>query len=294
MKAMILAAGRGERMRPLTDSTPKPLLLVGGRPLIEYHLQRLAQAGVNEVVINTAYLGDQIQARLGDVFSVSDSDFNKPAIKSADYPTAEHISGQSSESAKLNKNKAYSLSILYSKETEPLETAGAILHALPLLGEAPFLLINGDVWTDYPFESLLSRYSAIGSSEHARNLAHVVLVDNPTHNVTGDFSMVADKRKDIFTEGHHSMLGKVYLSEKHDGTEAYTFSGLSVINPKLLTAYTNKREKFSLAEILHFGASRQQISAEFFNGQWRDIGTIERLQALDDDLKKEQKVDELS
>jgi MurNAc alpha-1-phosphate uridylyltransferase len=271
LKAMILAAGRGERMRPLTNNTPKPLLLAGGRALIEYHLQRLALAGVKEVVINTAYLGDQIQEHLGSVFTVLDSNFDK-----------------------LDTNKACSLSILYSEETEPLETAGGILHALPLLGEAPFLLINGDVWTDYPFESLLSRYSAIGSSEHARNLAHVVLVDNPTHNVTGDFSMVADKRKDIFTEGHHSMLGKVYLSEKHDGTEAYTFSGLSVINPKLLTAYPNKREKFSLAEILHFGASRQQISAEFFNGQWRDIGTIERLQALDDDLKKEQKVDELS
>lgn len=289
MKAMILAAGRGERMRPLTDSTPKPLLLVGGRPLIEYHLQRLAQAGVNEVVINTAYLGDQIQARLGDVFSVSDSDFNKPTIKSADYPPAGHISGQSSEGAKLNKNKAYSLSILYSKEIEPLETAGAILHALPLLGEAPFLLINGDVWTDYPFESLLNHYTAIGTSEHLQSLAHVVLVDNPEHNVTGDFSMVAENSEDTFTEGLNQVLGKACLSEKHENTKTYTFSGISVINPKLVTAYPDKREKFPLAEILHFGVSRQQISAEVYTGQWRDIGTIERLQALDDDLNKEQK-----
>ena len=289
MKAMILAAGRGERMRPLTDSTPKPLLLVGGRPLIEYHLQRLAQAGVNEVVINTAYLGDQIQARLGDVFSVSDSDFNKPAIKSADYPTAEHISGQSSESAKLNKNKAYSLSILYSKETEPLETAGAILHALPLLGEAPFLLINGDVWTDYPFESLLNHYTAIGASEHLQSLAHVVLVDNPEHNVTGDFSMVAENSEDTFTEGLNQVLSKACLSEKQENTKTFTFSGISVINPKFVTEYPDKREKFPLAEILHFGVSRQQISAEIYSGQWRDIGTIKRLQALEDELNREQK-----
>ncbi len=249
MKAMILAAGRGERMRPLTDSTPKPLLLVGGRPLIEYHLQRLAQAGVNEVVINTAYLGDQIQARLGDVFSVSDSDFNKPAIKSADYLTAEHISGQSSQSEKLNKNKAYRLSILYSKETEPLETAGAILHALPLLGEAPFLLINSDVWTDYPFELLLSHYSAIGTSEHLQCLAHVVLVSNPKHNVTGDFSMVAENNEDTFTKGLNHELSKACLSEKQENTKTFTFSGISVINPKLVTAYPDKREKFPLAEI---------------------------------------------
>jgi MurNAc alpha-1-phosphate uridylyltransferase len=289
LKAMILAAGRGERMRPLTDSTPKPLLLVGGRPLIEYHLQRLAQAGVNEVVINTAYLGDQIQERLGDVFSVSDSDFNKPAIKSADYPTAEHISGQSSQGAKLNKNKAYSLSILYSKETEPLETAGAILHALPLLGEAPFLLINGDVWTDYPFESLLNHYTAIGTSVHLQSLAHVVLVDNPEHNVTGDFSMVAENSEDNFTEGLNQVLSKACLSEKQENTKTFTFSGISVINPELVTAYPDKREKFPLAEILHFGVSQQQISAEVYTGQWRDIGTIERLQALDDDLNKEQK-----
>jgi MurNAc alpha-1-phosphate uridylyltransferase len=285
LKAMILAAGRGERMRPLTDSTPKPLLLVGGRPLIEYHLQRLAQAGVKEVIINTSYLGDQIQARLGDVFSVSNSDFNK----SADYPTAEQISGQCSQGAKLNKNKAYSLSILYSKETEPLETAGAILHALPLLGEAPFLLINGDVWTDYPFESLLKHHTAIGTSEHLQSLAHVVLVDNPEHNVTGDFSMVAENNEDTFTEGLNRVLANTSLSEKHNDTKTYTFSGISVINPKLVTAYPDKREKFALAEILHFGVSRQQISAEVYTGQWRDIGTMERLQALDDDLNREQK-----
>jgi MurNAc alpha-1-phosphate uridylyltransferase len=289
LKAMILAAGRGERMRPLTDSTPKPLLLVGGRPLIEYHLQRLAQAGVNEVVINTAYLGDQIQARLGDVFNVSDSDFNMPTIRSVDYPTADHISAYAIDTSKPDQNKANCLSILYSSEPEPLETAGAILHALPLLGEAPFLLINGDVWTDYPFESLLSHYSAIGTARHSQHLAHVVLVDNPEHNVTGDFSMVADNGEDTFTEGSNQVWVNAYLSEKHDNAKAHTFSGISVINPKLVTAYPDKREKFPLAEILHFGVSRQQISAEIYTGQWRDIGTIERLQALDDDLNREQK-----
>jgi MurNAc alpha-1-phosphate uridylyltransferase len=265
---MILAAGRGERMRPLTDNTPKPLLMVGGRPLIEYHLLRLARAGVSQVVINTAYLGDQIQARLGNVFLAPNTDAHK-----------------------TDENKAHSLSILYSNETEPLETAGAILHALPLLGEAPFLLINGDIWTDYCFKSLLSHYSASGSSENSQILAHVVLVDNPQHNPAGDFSMRVDSG-DYFLGESPSLgesLNKAWLCEKHGTAKAYTFSGISVINPKLATAYPNKREKFALAELLHFGASRQQISAEFYTGQWQDIGTVERLQALDDDLNREQK-----
>jgi MurNAc alpha-1-phosphate uridylyltransferase len=271
---MILAAGRGSRMRPLTDHRPKPLLLVGGRPLIEYHLQRLAYAGVNEVVINISYLGDQIQECLGDLFKVPDID--------------------SCENGRRNRpkgNKQYSLSIIYSKEPEPLETAGAILHALPLLGDEPFLLINGDVWTDYPFESLLTHYSSIGSSGHSQSLAHVVLVDNPEHNVTGDFSMATQRRVDeSFEEGFDESAGQFYLTEKQEKTNAYTFSGISVINPKLLHVYPDKREKFPLAEILHFGVSRQQISAEVYSGQWQDIGTVERLQALDDDLNSQHKI----
>lgn len=257
MKAMILAAGRGERMRPLTDHTPKPLLLVGGRPLIEYHLHRLALAGVSEVVINTAHLGDQIQERLGDVFNVSDTELIK------------------------RDNKEYSLSITYSKELAALETAGAILHALPLLGDEPFLLINGDVWTDYPYQSLLSRFSSIATSVNSQSLSHVVLVKNPEHNVSGDFSISAEKSVD-------KSLAEAFLNEKHESANAYTFSGISVINPKLLMAYPDKREKFPLLEILHFGISRQQITAEVYRGQWRDIGTIERLQSLDDDLKSQQ------
>lgn len=265
---MILAAGRGSRMRPLTDHTPKPLLLVGGRPLIEYHLQRLAYAGVNEVIINIAYLGDQIQACLGDVFNASDLDLNQRDNGLKNRP---------------EDDKQYSLSITYSKEPELLETAGAILHALPLLGDEPFLLINGDVWTDYPFKSLLTHYSTIGTSDHSQSFAHVVLVDNPEHNVTGDFSIAAETCVD-------ESFGQAYLKEKIEKTKTYTFSGISVINPKLLHAYPDKREKFPLAEILHFGVSRQQISAEVYSGQWRDIGTVERLQALDDDLNSQHKI----
>ena len=145
MKAMILAAGRGERMRPLTDSTPKPLLRVGGKALIEYHLEKLAAAGIRDVVINISYLGERIREILGD-------------------------------------GSRWHLSIQYSIEPEPLETAGAILQALPLLGEQPFVLINGDVWTDYAIEKLKD-YPLQSSC------GHLVLVNNPSHHPEGDFSV---------------------------------------------------------------------------------------------------------
>jgi MurNAc alpha-1-phosphate uridylyltransferase len=282
---MILAAGRGERMRPLTDSTPKPLLLVGGRPLIEYHLLRLAHAGIKDVVINTSYLGYKIQAHLGNSFSISDVDFVKRA-----------------KQAKINLDvahkeiaKEYSLSIAYSEEPEPLETAGAIVRALGLLGEEPFLLINGDVWTDYPFKSLIDHYSNVGDSDSADDfnnnpsqvLAHLVLVNNPQHNVAGDFSIADEDGDELLSDGLRESSVMAYLTEKHINTKAYTFSGISVINPKFVSEYPQKREKFPLAEIFHFGISRKQISAELYVGQWQDIGTIERLQALDGDLNRE-------
>ena len=146
MKAMILAAGFGERLRPLTEKTPKPLLKVGVKPLIQYHIERLASAGVRELVINTSWLGDQIESFLGD-------------------------------------GSRFGVSIAWSREAEPLDTGGGIRRALPLLGSDPFLVINGDVWTNYPLDSLVER-------EWADEIeAHLVLVPNPTHNPEGDFTL---------------------------------------------------------------------------------------------------------
>jgi len=241
---MILAAGRGERMQPLTNTTPKPLLKVGGRPLIEYHLQRLAQAGVKEVVINIAYLGEQIREYLGDSFEV---DKQSPR-----------------------------LSIRYSEEPEPLETAGAILHALPLLGGKPFLLVNGDIWTDYPFETLLAHYSCGEPNHQAQGLAHVVLVQNPEHNPSGDFSL-----------GDAASINGGYPLLAESSEDNYTFSGISVMSAKLLMEYPHKQDKFPLAEVLHFGIKHKHISAEVYAGEWRDIGTVERLESLDNHLKND-------
>ena len=160
MKAMILAAGRGERLRPLTDSTPKPLLEVRGKPLIVYHLEALHKAGFNEIVINLSWLGDHIRTRLGN-------------------------------------GSEFGVSIEYSEEAAALETAGGILQALPLLGER-FVVVNGDVFTDYDFVALKS----------ADHLAHLVLVDNPQHNHSGDFSL------------QRTIVG-------NDGSPRHTFSGIA-------------------------------------------------------------------
>jgi len=151
MKAMILAAGYGERLRPLTDETPKPLLHIGNKPLIQYHVERLVEAGVREIVINTSWLGEQIESFLGD-------------------------------------GSRFGVSIAWSRETEPLETGGGIRRALPLLGNQPFIVINGDVWTDYPLQSLVEQ----SWSEDMD--AHLVLVPNPLHHTGGDFSLNADHR----------------------------------------------------------------------------------------------------
>jgi len=225
MKAMILAAGRGERMRPLTDSTPKPLLSVGGKPLIEYHILGLKQAGFSELVINIAYLGEQIRDYLGD-------------------------------------GSRWGVSIDYSVEPEPLETAGAILNAMPLLGEeAPFLLVNGDIWTNYSFGELLGHH--LGEN----TLAHLVLVDNPEHHPVGDFSI------------NDSGL----LVERTEN--ALTYSGMAIINPVLVTQYPECRTKFPLGEVFRYGIAQKSITAEYFNGQWQDIGTKKRLEQLDHQLR---------
>lgn len=221
MKAMILAAGRGERMRPLTDTTPKPLLEAGGQRLIEYHLHRLAGAGVEDVVINVAWLGQQVIDTLGS-------------------------------------GDRYGLDIHYSNEGEALETGGGIHRALPLLGDAPFLVVNGDIWTDYPFEQLVSL--------DLEGLAHLVLVENPQHNPEGDFAIQ-----------HHRLVSDAQM-------EKFTFSGIGVYAP----AFFNESEdgKYPLAPMIRRYIEHAQVSGEVYRGEWWDIGTPERLAELDAWLKK--------
>lgn len=224
MKAMILAAGLGKRMRPLTDTLPKPLLPVGGKALMMYHIERLQELGVCEFIINTAYLGEKIEAALGDGF-------------------------------------AQGISIQYSREDEPLDTGGALLQALPLLGDEPFLLVNGDVWTDYPFEHLLDFHLPEDC------LGHLVLVPNPRHNRRGDFAL------------HDGCL--LHNTEVDQG---FTFSGISLLRPQLISSYSERRQMFPLREAFAEGIALNQLSGELYEGQWWDIGTPERLQALDEEL----------
>lgn len=212
MKAMILAAGKGERMRPLTLHTPKPLVPVAGVPLIEYHLRALAGAGVTEVVINHAWLGQQIEDHLGD-------------------------------------GGRWGVKISYSPEGEPLETGGGIFKALPLLGESPFLLVNGDIWTDYDFARLLGPLEG---------LAHLVLVDNPGHHGRGDFCL---------NDGQVADAGEL--------DDTLTFSGISVLHPALFDGC--QPGAFKLAPLLRQALAQGQVSGEHHQGHWIDVGTLERL-----------------
>ncbi|WP_449430132.1 N-acetylmuramate alpha-1-phosphate uridylyltransferase MurU [Pseudomonas putida] len=212
MKAMILAAGKGERMRPLTLHTPKPLLPVAGQPLIEYHLRALAAAGVSEVVINHAWLGQQIEDHLGD-------------------------------------GSRFGLRIRYSPEGEPLETGGGIFKALGLLGAEPFLLINGDVWSDYDFARL--------RAPQAR-LAHLVLVDNPGHHGRGDFRLLGEQ-----------------VVDGDDAPGTLTFSGISVLDPALFAGC--QAGAFKLAPLLRQAMAHGKVSGEYYRGHWVDVGTLERL-----------------
>jgi MurNAc alpha-1-phosphate uridylyltransferase len=216
MKAMILAAGRGERMRPLTDHTPKPLLKVAGKALIEHTLGQLVEVGFTEIVINHAHLGGQIEAALGD-------------------------------------GKRYGARIRYSSEGEQaLETAGGIANALPLLGSEPFLVVNGDIATDFPFGRL---------RDVPVELAHLVLVDNPSHHPNGDFGL---------DEG-----GKVV----EDGQKRFTFSGIGIYHPVLFADLSPGVSK--LGPLLRRAISQQRVSGQKYGGFWMDVGTPERLQTLD-------------
>ncbi|MEW7977553.1 MAG: N-acetylmuramate alpha-1-phosphate uridylyltransferase MurU [Candidatus Sedimenticola endophacoides] len=215
-RAMILAAGRGERMRPLTDHTPKPLLPVGGRPLILHHIEKLVAAGIPRLVINHAHLGRQIVEYLGD-------------------------------------GARYGASITYSPEPEgALETGGGILNALPLLGDAPFLVVNGDVWSDLDYEGLRSPPG---------RLAHLVLVDNPSHHPDGDF--VLDDAGGVWDRAGARL----------------TFSGVGVYRAALFQGCGGGA--FPLTPLLRGAMARGQVSGEHHRGQWLDIGTPQRLAQLE-------------
>lgn len=216
MKAMILAAGKGERMRPLTLHTPKPLLPVAGKPLIQWHVDALARAGFRQLVINHAWLGEQLERALGD-------------------------------------GGALGVSIQWSAEGEPLETGGGIRRALPLLGDAPFVLVNGDVWTAFDFAGL-----ALAPGK----LAHLVLIDNPAYKATADFT-----------------LRDRLVGNPEENEAGLTYSGIAVIDPALFAG--QQGEAFPLAPLLRAAAAAGRVSGEYFAGPWIDVGTPERLQQAD-------------
>lgn len=219
MKAMILAAGKGERMRPLTLHTPKPLLPVAGKPLIQWHLEALRRAGLTGLVINHAWLGQQLEAAFGD-------------------------------------GGALGVQIDWSAEEQPLETAGGIVRALPLLGEEPFVLVNGDIWTDFDFARL---------QLPAGRLAHLVLVANPSFKVHGDFLLRAGTIANPATD-----------AEQRD---ALTYSGIAVLSPQLFAGLADGPQP--LAPLLRAAAEGGLVSGEAHTGSWIDVGTPERLQQAD-------------
>jgi MurNAc alpha-1-phosphate uridylyltransferase len=224
MKAMILAAGRGERLRPLSDARPKPLAEAGGKALLARHLERLAQAGFAQVVINVSHLADQIIERFGD-------------------------------------GRRYGLEIAWSRESEALETAGGIAHARALLGAEPFLLVNADLHTDYDFARLRGR--ALGEA-----LAHLVLVPRPAHRADGDFSLAGGR------------VGNA-------AAPRYTYAGIALVAPALVAA-VGSNQRAPLAPLLREAAGRGLVSGELYTGHWRDIGTRERLEELDQWLRGQQ------
>ena len=210
---MILAAGRGERMRPLTEHLPKPLLSIAGKPLLQYHVEALARAGVTELVINHAVMGGMIEDYFGN-------------------------------------GESFRVHINYSAESgEPLETGGGIKRALPLLGDAPFIVVSGDVWSDYDFSRL---------PEEPEGLAHLVRVNNPAHHPAGDFQLQGNRAEDT-------------------GEERYTYSGIGVYRPALFA--TEEKDAFPLARLLRAAMQKGLVSGELYTGEWLDIGTPERLQA---------------
>ena len=206
-------------MRPLTDQLPKPLLKVGGKMLIEYHLEKLKRANISDVIINHAWLGEKIAQALGD-------------------------------------GARYGLKIHYSAEAEALETAGGIIHALPLLGDGPFIVINGDIFCDYDVSMLPTTLAG---------LAHLVLVNNPLHHPQGDFAL---SDSNMVTDS---------------GEDKLTFSGIGVYHPDLFKSSPDGKR--ALAPVLRRAMQQLQVTGEYFQGEWYDIGTPERLHELDLSLK---------
>lgn len=220
MKVMILAAGIGERMRPLTDHTPKPLLPVGGTPLIEHHIRRLAQAGFTDLVINVSHLAQQLMDYCAD-------------------------------------GSRWGVSITYSAEEEPLETAGGIVHAMPLLGADPFLVVNGDIWIDYAFGKL-RQYEL-----EPRETAHLVLVGNPPQHPQGDFLL----------DGHG------WVRERAPDTRGMTYAGVGVYTRAFFVGM--QPGKMPLRPLLDAAIKRSCLGGEFHPGAWEDVGTPQRLASLD-------------
>ena len=216
---MILAAGRGSRLAPLTDEIPKPLLEVQGQPLICHQLKRLKRAGIERVVINLFHLGHSIRQELGD-------------------------------------GRRFGLSIAYSEEPELLETGGGIAHARNLLGEAPFILLNGDIWTDFDFATLPSRLPA--------NInAHLVATPRPPHRDAGDFELQ-----------HRRLWRPDALSRRN-----YVYCGISLMRTSFLDEHSNSgaSKAFSLRDLMFSAAQKGQLGGQHFNGVWRDIGTLDQL-----------------
>jgi MurNAc alpha-1-phosphate uridylyltransferase len=238
MRAMILAAGRGERMRPLTLTHPKPLLRVGGEALIEHHLRALAAAGFREVCVNLSWLGAQIPAALGD-------------------------------------GARYGLHIHYSDEgPAPLETGGGIFRALAWLcpmGVEPFLVLNGDVWMNFPYARLHEQFAA---GLPGKDQAHLVLVPNPPHNPRGDFALLDGR----MVEPVPGMDADTAVAQRIAALPRHTFSGLGVYHPSLFNGCSDG--VFKLAPLLRAAAVQARVGVELFDGDWLDIGTPERLDAL--------------
>lgn len=224
MKAMILAAGRGERLRPLTDSTPKPLIQAGPKRLIEYLIDNLVAAGFDELVINYAHLGEQFPQTLGD-------------------------------------GSRYGARIQYSPEMQGgLETAGGIINALPLLDDEPFVVVNGDIWTDFDFAALND------VQLRADTLCHLVLVDNPPHNTNGDFGL--------------DQAGRLTAA----ADEKWTFSGIGLYRPAMFAGLSN--DKRALKPLFDKAIANNKVSGQLYHGDWSDIGTVERLKDLEQQLIK--------
>jgi MurNAc alpha-1-phosphate uridylyltransferase len=223
MKAMILAAGRGTRMAPLTDTCPKPLIPLCGKPLIIHHLEKLAAAGITDIVINHAWLGEQLEQTLGN-------------------------------------GSSWGIRIQYSPENEALETGGGVYQALPLLGEDAFLLINGDVWTNWDYNEVMN------TSLQEGELGHLWLIDNPAHNPQGDFCL-----------GEGKVLDTALLNET-----ALTFSGISLLSPQLWAECTSGA--YPLAPMLRAAMLQQQITGSKLNADWVDVGTPQRLSDLEQRL----------